>query len=174
MAERVRRARQFSYAMPVVEGSSALTPQPAWGEEGGRGAPPPRRRAKEKPARRLPSLTAAMVVALAGVLCAACFMSLSQIAYAAQLQKEIESLQASIRQERENNLLLNQELTEATDGEMIRNYAVNKLGMIKPTTQQVFSIALSQPIQVNEAQDTPDETTQESIDWLGVILGLLN
>ena len=84
-----------------------------------------------------------------------------------------ESLQTSIRQERENNLLLSQELTEATDGEMIRNYAVNKLGMIKPTTQQVFSIALSQPIQVNEAQDTPDETTQESIDWLGVILGLL-
>ena len=129
MAERVRRARQFSYAMPAVDGTGAMTPQPAWGEEGGRGAPPPRRRAKERPARRLPSLTAAMVVALAGVLCAACFMSLSQIAYAAQLQKEIESLQASIRQEAgENNLLLNQELTEATDGEMIRNYRRQQAG----------------------------------------------
>ncbi len=173
MAEHVRRVRQVAYAMPVVDGANALTPQPAWKEEEGRGAPPPRRRAKEEPARRRPSLTAAAVVALAGVLCAACFMSLSQIAYSAQLQKDIESLQTSIRQERENNLLLSQELTEATDGEMIRNYAVNKLGMIKPTTQQVFSIALSQPIQVNEAQDTRDETTQESIDWLGVILGLL-
>ena len=94
-------------------------------------------------------LSAVLIVAMAGVLCAVCFMSLSQMAHASKLQKDIVAMQKSIEQEKENNMLLRQQLTEATDGEMIRNYAVNKLGMVKPSSKQVFEISITQKIQVN-------------------------
>ena len=82
-------------------------------------------------------------------------------------------MQKSIEQEKENNMLLRQQLTEATDGEMIRNYAVNKLGMVKPSSKQVFEISITQKIQVNNPSSTQEDAKKDRIDWLGVLLGLL-
>lgn len=68
-------------------------------------------------------------------------------------------------------MLLRQQLTEATDGEMIRNYAVNKLGMVKPSSKQVFEISITQKIQVNNPSSTQEDAKKDRIDWLGVALG---
>lgn len=179
MAEQVKHIRRnaYAYAMPVVDGSSALAPQQHTPEE----APQPKRREiqpmgperKQEKKARPNHLAAVMIVGLASVLCAVCFMSLTQMARASKLQKDIVAMQKSIAQEEENNLLLRQQLTEATDGEMIRNYAVNKLGMIKPTSKQLFSITVDQSAQVNNPSSTQEDAQQGKIDWLGVLLGLL-
>ena len=179
MAEQVKRIYRnaYAYAMPVVDGSSALAPERTPEEE----APQVARREIQPadPGRNADKrgkphhFAAVMIVALAGVLCAVCFMSLSQMARASKLQKDIVAMQKSIAKEEENNLLLRQQLTEATDGEMIRNYAVNTLGMIKPTSKQLFTITVDQSAQLNNPSSTQEDAQQGKIDWLGVLLGLL-
>ena len=178
MAEQVGRVRRnaYAYAMPVVDGSSAPAPERTPEEtphESRREIHTPQKHGDKDRRRQQIPLSAVLIVAMAGVLCAVCFMSLSQMAHASKLQKDIVAMQKSIEQEKENNMLLRQQLTEATDGEMIRNYAVNKLGMVKPSSKQVFEISITQKIQVNNPSSTQEDAKKDRIDWLGVLLGLL-
>ncbi|MDR3051636.1 MAG: hypothetical protein LBU67_07930 [Oscillospiraceae bacterium] len=66
-----------------------------------------------------------------------CFALLGRGARVSAGQKELEKVRAQIRQLQEENDTWAVQLAVVTDGELVRNYAVNKLGMVPLNEGQV-------------------------------------
>ena len=83
-----------------------------------------------------------MLVSLGLVFAVLAGISLSKSATSSGLQKQITQAQNEIRTLSDGNQALEAMLMASTDGEQIRNYVVNELGLLKIQAEAIHSIHL--------------------------------
>lgn len=165
----------------VVAGSSALSYQAAspCQEEWGRAAPQARDRSYKPPARRqnpqgVQVRTLTMLVALGVMAAVLCGISINKRADVTKIQRQMAQVQQQIKGTQEANLQLERELTLNTDGEHIRNYAVNTLQMVHVQTAQVRTVRMpdTRPLGGQKTADVQEIQTQEG-GIMAILAGLL-
>lgn len=186
MAERRRVPRkQYTVAGTMYSGSSAyvlqerITSQPAYRPRNPAYEPKERSQqtgsGKRYPAKKRQGFSGMMImsISLAIVLFTCGFMAILQVQYQSDIQKQIAQTQKEIKTYREKNELLEQELARAVDGEIIRNYAVNKLGMVKTSAENVRTISVVLPY-TDEIEEMQQETSESKVGLLDVLIDLLD
>lgn len=167
------RSRSRSYA---VSGSSALAydryseeerRMPAYEQHISMRAPAPRR--QEKASAR----TLTMVVALSVVFAVLCGVSLSKSAANSAIQRQITAAQKEIQKTAAENQLLEQQLIASTDGEQIRNYVVNTLGMSKIRAEDIFTITLPNSRPLGDSLASGVQKKQEESGFFAMLADLL-
>lgn len=186
--------RSYASAGAYVNGSSALKPEaPAYIPSYENAAPRPRRqeaprpqntrsyfespRKKEQPLRaqahtaaqakpRALSRSMIVLISLFAVVVTMGFMWLYQSAQYSALEQSVADMRASVKQQEKTNLELSQQLEELKDGERIRTYAVNKLGMIAPGKGEERTISIILPRTQDSIADTQEETHYTLLDVL--------
>jgi len=159
------RAQHYAQnnAYRMVSGSSALD-YPRYMEEEGRPPayerritmPPPEARVQQE--QGIPSVV--MIVVLSVILAILAGVSLDKRATSGALQNQIAEAEQELQNTRDTNLVLEQALRSSTDGEYIRNYAVNKLGMRKIQAENIH------PVRMPDTRPMRDDT-QESAQAKG-------
>lgn len=91
------------------------------------------------------SLSMILAVSLTAVLVTMGFMWLMQLSEYAGVQNDVAKVKASIENQKDTNSELSRQLELLKDGERIRTYAVNKLGMIAPGKGEERTISIILP-----------------------------
>jgi len=103
---------------------------------------------------------------LAGVL-------VGKSAVSGTLQKQINQTQSEIKQLRDKNQVLENELAANTDGELIRNYAVNELGLVKIQADMICPVSIPNTRPAGEAQSNIVHMRQEEGGFYAMLANLL-
>jgi len=175
MASTHYRPRGSGY---TVAGTSALA-QPRYYENESRSPayelrvparPPMARRGQE---RRRGIRAATMAVTLGMVFAVLAGISLSKAAVTSGLQGQINQAQSNIRMLQNENQALEERLTVSTDGELIRNYAVNELGLLRITADAIRPIRMLDTRPMGDARATDVQMRQEGGGFIAVLANLL-
>lgn len=175
-----RPRRSYASAGAYVNGSSALKSAPAYApsyetaaprrpapQSERRNAPKPTPRTGRNPRRRRafsPAQAVLILMALATVIVGSVW--LAQCARYSALQTQVDLVRASITAQEKTNQILEQELTALKNGERIRTYAVNRLGMIAPGKGEERTISINLPRTQEAIADTQEETHYTLLDVL--------
>lgn len=173
------RPQNKAYA---IVGSSALEYQaaPAYQEEWARAAPQQTRGRPYKPPARRQSpqgvqvRTLTMLVALGLMAAVLCGISINKRADVTKIQRQMAQVQQQIKATQEANLQMERQLTLNTDGEHIRNYAVNTLQMEHVQAAQVRTVRMpdTRPLGAKTTADVQEIQTQEG-GMMAILAGLL-
>ena len=107
-----------------------------------------------------------LLVSLFAVVVTMGFMWLCQAAEYSALTQSVADMRASIKQQTQTNLELSQQLETLKDGERIRTYAVNKLGMIAPGKGEERTISSILPRTHEPMVNTQEEQHYTLLDVL--------
>lgn len=111
-----------------------------------------------------------VLISLFATLAVMGFMWVYQAAAYSDLQRDVADMRASIKTQEKTNLELSQKLEELKDGERIRTYAVNKLGMIAPGKGEERTISVILP----RTQEVPADTQgKKHYTLLDILLDML-
>ncbi len=90
------------------------------------------------------------------------------------IQKQVAAVQEEIQTTREANQMLEQTLITNTDGELIRSYAVNQLGLSKLRAESIYPAQMpnTRPLGDREASDVQKMQDEEG-GFLAVLADLL-
>ncbi len=159
-----------------VVGSSALA-YPRYSEELERGAryeqpmqrsrPPAPRRRRQSGVRAL-----TMLVMLGVIFSLLCGISISKRVVSGNLQKQIAQVQSEIRAQNDANHALEMQLSASTDGEQIRNYAVNTLHMSRIRPEDIRKVSMPDTRPNGPAAEVQKIQTEEG-GFLAMLANLL-
>jgi len=142
---------------------------PGYGRRSAMRPPPPRRGQAQQGNR-----SAAILVALGLVLAVLACVSLTKTAAGSALQRQIAQVQKEITETRDANQALEAMLLISTDGEHIRNFAVNQLGLTRIQAGAIHTISVPD---TRPMGDTPHGARQmvpaEESGLIATLAGLL-
>lgn len=107
-----------------------------------------------------------MLVSLFAVVVTMGFLWLYQAAEYSALTQSVADMRASIKEQTQTNRELSQQLETLKDGERIRTYAVNKLGMIAPGKGEERTISIILPRTQEPIVNTQEEKHYTLLDVL--------
>lgn len=173
-----RRNMSYSGIYAPTQGSSAISSL-TYGQT--RNTEPIRvRQLPKKPptARRrgqgLSVVMGILVLSLAVVLSMMGFAILIQMTHSAQLQNDIAALQSKVQDAKDINAETQRQLTLAGNGESVRNYAVNKLGMVLPSSGQIRRVSLPDDFSQTAVAPQEHSVPQASLSFLSAMVSLLD
>lgn len=112
------------------------------------------------------SLGMIVAISLTVVLVTMGFMWLCQLSEYTDVQYDVAKAQSDLTTHKETNRILSQQLEVLKDGERIRTYAVNKLGMIAPGKGEERTIAITLPRTQEPVMQTQEEQHYTLLDVL--------
>ena len=162
MAEMRRRRQGNPYS---VVGTSALA-YTAYADEARADMPPVPPRVRLPARRAAPRGMRALTILISlGVICSALVaVSIGKRTACRALERQIADVESAIRRVEEDNRILEWQLASVTDGEVIRNYAVNTLGMthIRPEAIRTVRLPNTRPNGEKRAAGMPEIHTRKS------------
>jgi len=168
------RPRSSGY---TVSGTSALAPPRYYEDESRPPAyelrltrPPPARRRQEQQ-RGIRAATMAVTLGLVFAVLAG--ISISKTAVSSGLQRQINQAQNDIRMLQNENQALEARLVISTDGEVIRNYAVNELRLLRISADMIRPIRLPNTRPTGDAQSGAVQMKHEEGGFFAMLANLL-
>ena len=175
MASMNYRPRGGGYA---VAGTSALaqtryyddeSPPPTYEQRISTRVPPVRRRQEMR--RGISGV--AMLVSLGLLFTVLAGVLISKSAATSALQKQINQTQSEIKQLRDGNQALEAMLLINTDGEQIRNFAVNQLQLVKIQADKIYPVYMPDTRPMGEASSNTVQMKHEEGGFYAVLASLL-
>jgi len=175
MASTNYRPRSGGYA---VSGTSALAQMRYYDDEN---PPPvyeqrvlprqPRARRRQEVRRGISGV--AMMISLGLLFTVLAGVLIGKSAASGAIQQQINQTQSEIKRLRDRNQALESMLAINTDGELIRNYVVNELGLVKIRADMIYPIHMPDTRPMGEARTGFVQMKQEERGFYAVLANLL-